>query len=158
MPREMTEDEIGKLLDDRHVSVLTTIGKAGDPVSTPIWYLHRDGVIHILTGRKMAKMHNIRRDPRVSIVVQDERPPYRAVSFRGVAEISDAPDWLRGALVKRYLGAVAAAATGGSQDNENAELMLSIRTDRAVSLDYGPDMAGPAGAWLWLKRFLPKSL
>ena len=80
MPSRLKGRDLERFLAGRHVCVLATIGADGAPVLTPIWYLYRGGKLYMRTGKESAKAANIRRDPRVTVCVQDERPPYRSAT------------------------------------------------------------------------------
>src|SRR3972149_298749 len=106
MPKRMSRAEWERFLAGRHVAVLATLGPDGQPVLTPIWYLHRDGLLYMRTGQESAKAANVNRDPRVTVCIQDERPPNRSVTIRGHASIGTAEEGLDAAIARRYLGAV----------------------------------------------------
>ncbi|WP_232664840.1 PPOX class F420-dependent oxidoreductase [Pseudonocardia sp. TRM90224] len=76
------------LLDSTAVAFVSTIGKAGEPQITPLWFL-RDGEhvrISLVEGRQ--KLRNLRRDPRISLAVVDPARPTYYVELRGqVAEL-----------------------------------------------------------------------
>src|SRR3990172_4504248 len=87
MPGRWKRDKWERFLRGRHVAVLGTIGGDGAPVLTPIWYLYRDGRILMRTGRASVKARNIQRDARVTVCVQDARPPYASIPVHGRAVI-----------------------------------------------------------------------
>ena len=106
MPKRMSRAEWERFLAGRHVAVLATLGPEGRPVLTPIWYLYRDGLLHMRTGMESIKARNVRRDQRVTVCVQDERPPYKSVTIHGLASIEPEKEGLDAAIARRYLGAV----------------------------------------------------
>ena len=161
MPRRMSRTQQERFLAGRRVAVLVTIGEAGRPVSTPIWYLYRDGLFYFRTASDAAKTENIRRDPRVSICVQDERPPYRAVVVQGTAEIREEYDWLARDLPRHYLGFVGGIGyvlTARRDVEEGPEVTLVVRPQRVTTLDYTPDTPLIGRFWLFLRRVLPQWL
>ena len=87
MPHRLPPPQAERFLGGRHIAVLTTVNADGTPLQTPIWYLYRDHLIYMRTAEESTKARNIRRDPRVSLCVQDERPPYRGVTVRGTASL-----------------------------------------------------------------------
>ncbi len=105
MPHRLPPPQAERFLRGRHIAVLTTINADGTPLQTPVWYLYQDGLIYIRTSSNSGKVRNIRRDPRVSICVQDERPPYRGVTVNGTATkrraVTTALALLRRALLAR---------------------------------------------------------
>ena len=94
MPSRMNPEERDRFLQGRHIAVLITTNSEGRPVPTPIWYLYRDGLLYFRTDEASAKVANVRRDPRVSVCVQEERAPYKAVIVHGTASVQNDPKWL----------------------------------------------------------------
>jgi len=90
MPRRFSKAEVDRFLGGRRVAVLGTNGADGSPVLTPIWYLYTDGHLLMRTDKQSVKAKNIARDPRVTVCVQDERPPYASVTVYGKAAIEPA--------------------------------------------------------------------
>jgi PPOX class probable F420-dependent enzyme len=61
--------EIATLLDERVMAHLATC-RDGRPHAAPVWFVHDDGVVEIITtGRKLA---NVRENPRVALSVQKD--------------------------------------------------------------------------------------
>jgi hypothetical protein len=158
MSTRMTRRERERLLSGRHVAVLVTNGADGHPVPTPIWYLYRDGAFYFRTEVDAVKTQNIRRDPRVSICVQDERPPYRALIAYGRAEVAAAQDWLGKSIPRHYLGFIGAIGyerTAQRAIERGPEVALIVRPERFVSFDFGKETPAVGRAWLFARRFLP---
>ncbi|HET9874334.1 MAG TPA: PPOX class F420-dependent oxidoreductase [Mycobacterium sp.] len=90
----MSEAEIAHFVTSRRTGTLATIGRDGQPHLTAMWYGVVDNEIWLETKAKSQKAVNLRRDPRVSFLLEDGHTydTLRGVSFEGVAEIVDAPD------------------------------------------------------------------
>lgn len=158
MPRRMSRRERERFLAGRHVAVLTTIAPDGRPVPTPIWYLYRDGAFLFRTASDAVKTENVRRDPRVSVCVQEERAPYRALIAHGTAELRDTEPWLADALPRHYLGFV--GAIGYKQAARQAieqgpEITLVVRPERWTTFDFTPETPLVGRLWLLAKRVPP---
>ena len=114
---------------------LATIMADGSPHVMPIWFIVEDGQVVFNTGADTVKGRNLRRDPRVSLAVDDEAPPYSFIHIRGVAELSEDPeDLLRTAtlLGARYMG----GERGEEFGRRNAvpgELVVRIRPERIIA-------------------------
>ncbi|MEU5240646.1 PPOX class F420-dependent oxidoreductase [Streptomyces lydicus] len=81
-------DDLKKLLDTPVFVIVTTIQPDGSPQASPVW-VKRDGddlLISTTVGRR--KERNIRRDPRVSVVVQPSDSPYTYAEVRGTATLT----------------------------------------------------------------------
>ena len=90
----MSEDEIGDFVDKSRTGTLATVGPDGQPHLTAMWYAVVDGEIWLETKAKSQKAVNLKRDPRVSFLIEGGQSydTLRGVSFDGVAEIVDDPD------------------------------------------------------------------
>jgi PPOX class probable F420-dependent enzyme len=79
----------------------------GSPQNTVIWFRREGDTLRMTCEPNAVKARNIRRDPRVSVVVEHPEDPYRFVQFRGRAEVIDDPaiGWEEAvAQSRRYLG------------------------------------------------------
>ena len=140
------------------MAVLGTIGADGQPVLTPIWYLYIDGRVVMRTGTDSAKAANIRRDPRVTICVQDERPPYASVTVYGTAKIEGEDAGLGPKIARHYLGALAGAAymrVAAEQIQQSAEVTLVVTPDRVRTENFAGETPLVGKVWLTMKRLLP---
>ncbi|MFM9368108.1 PPOX class F420-dependent oxidoreductase [Streptomyces sp. Da 82-17] len=81
-------DELKALLDTPVFVTVGTIQPDGSPQLSPVW-VKRDGndvLFSTTVGRRKEK--NMRRDPRISIVVQPFDAPYSYAEIRGSAEMT----------------------------------------------------------------------
>ncbi|MEV6323501.1 PPOX class F420-dependent oxidoreductase [Nocardia sp. NPDC051787] len=85
----MSDTEITEFLQRSRIATLATIGPAGTPHLTAMWYALIDGEIWFETKAKSQKAVNLRRDPRVTCLVEagDTYDQLRGVSIEGRAEI-----------------------------------------------------------------------
>ncbi len=161
MPKRMSHAEWEWFLSGRHVAVLATQGPHGEAVLTPIWYLYRDGLLYMRTGRESIKAKNVARDPRVTVCVQDERPPYRSVTVHGRASVELEKEGLDAAIARRYLGSLAGAAylrTAREAVEQSVEATLVVRPERVLTQDFSAETPLVGRLWLLAKRLLPPGL
>ncbi|QUR66863.1 PPOX class F420-dependent oxidoreductase [Mycobacterium spongiae] len=92
----MSEAEIADFVACSRTGTLATVGPDGQPHLTAMWYAVVDGEIWLETKGKSQKTVNLRRDPRVSFLLEggNTYDTLRGVSFEGVAEIVDDPEML----------------------------------------------------------------
>ncbi|QOV97302.1 PPOX class F420-dependent oxidoreductase [Rhodococcus pyridinivorans] len=92
----MTESEIDEFLHRSRVANLATLGPTGTPHLVAMWYAVLDGEIWFETKAKSQKVVNLRRDDRVTVLVEagDTYDQLRGVSIEGRAEIVDDHDRL----------------------------------------------------------------
>jgi PPOX class probable F420-dependent enzyme len=161
MPRRFSKAEQKRFLSGRRIAVLGTIDAQGAPVLTPIWYVCRDGQLLMRTDKQSVKARNIARDPRVTLCVQDERPPYASVTIHGKAVIEPPQDGLGEQMAKHYLGAVGAAGyqrAAAEAIEGGEEVTLVITPERVLTQDFSQETPWFGKAWLVLKRVLPPGL
>lgn len=161
MPKRFSKQEIDRFLSGRHVCVLGTNSPNGAPVLTPIWYLYRDGHILMRTDKGSVKTRNIERDPRVTVCVQDERPPYASVTVYGKATVEPVHEGLGDDMARHYLGAIGAQGykrAASAEIERGEEVTLVITPERALTQDFSPETPWFGKLWLTLKRVLPPQL
>lgn len=64
-----------------------TVREDGRPLVTPIWFIHEDDAIYFTPREKSEWFGCLRRDPRVSLCIDEQPHPYRKVLIDGVAEL-----------------------------------------------------------------------
>jgi PPOX class probable F420-dependent enzyme len=93
----MTAPEVRSHLTRARTMVLVTLGPDGVPDPVPMWFvLDADGRIRMRTYRRSQKVRNLRRDPRVSCLVEDGREygELRGVQLTGTVELVEDPEWV----------------------------------------------------------------
>ena len=85
-------DQLLEFLRPRHHAILLTTRRDGRPQSSPnTCGVDAEGRIVISTYPERAKVHNIRRDPRVSVCVLSDEWNGPWVQVDGTAEVLDLP-------------------------------------------------------------------
>jgi len=88
----MTEAELRDFLAGAQTIILNSIGRDGVPHPMPMWFgIEDDGAIVMTTFKKSQKIQNLRRDPRVSLLVEDGTiySELRGAVLYGTAELLD---------------------------------------------------------------------
>jgi PPOX class probable F420-dependent enzyme len=115
---------------------LATTRADGSPHVTPIWFALDGDEIVFTTHHTSVKARNIARDPRVSLCVDDERPPFSFVIIQGTAsnppeDQADLPAWAT-KLGGRYMGADRAEEYG-KRNGVPGELVMRVRPTRILA-------------------------
>lgn len=113
--------------------------KDGRPLVAPVWFVVEgpDDEPELLfnTGRDTAKGRAIRRDPRLALCVDSERPPYGFVQIQGMATWTEEPAELvrsATAIGARYMGAERAAEFG-RRNGVPGELLVRLRPTKVLA-------------------------
>jgi PPOX class probable F420-dependent enzyme len=90
----MSDAEVAEFIETSRTATLATIGRDGQPHLVAMWYAVLDGQIWFETKTKSQKAVNIRRDDRVTVLIEDgdSYEKLRGVSLEGHAAIVDDPD------------------------------------------------------------------
>ena len=105
----MSDEEIAAFVQQQRTATMATVGPSGMPHLVAMWFAVIDGAIWFETKAKSQKATNLRRDPRLSVMIEDGQTydTLRGVSFEGRGVIVDDPDalWAVGVSVwERYTG------------------------------------------------------
>ena len=88
----MTDAEIAEFVARSRTGTMATISPDGQPHLVAMWYGVLDGEIWVETKAKSQKAVNLRRDPRVSFLIEDGMTydSLRGVSFEGTLTAASA--------------------------------------------------------------------
>jgi len=130
----MTSDEVDALLSELHVAVITTLNRDGSPQSTPVWYMPEKDTIWVIADQDSLKVRNLKRDPRVSIMIASDDSPYRYVVFRGEAKLRDIESLdLPIRMAERYLGKVGGARYMADVDPHPPSTIIELTRNRSAT-------------------------
>ena len=133
---EMNENEIiDFLMEGTRTGKLATVREDGHPHVAPIWFVWNDGKIIFGTMDSSIKAKNIRRNPQVSICVDDESPPYAFVIIQGTAKFSDnQKDLLKWntIIARRYMGEELAEVYG-KRNSVEGSLLVEVTPTKMIS-------------------------
>lgn len=107
----------------------------GHPHVMPVWFVLDGDDVLFTTGRDSVKGSNLRRDPRIALVVDEELPPYSFVHVRGEASWSEDLEEVERYATRiggRYMG----DERGGEFGRRNAvpgELLVRVRPQRVIA-------------------------
>ena len=80
-------EQLAKITKPPVLGILTTVNPDGSPQATPLWYYYDGEYFNITAYPHRVKVRNIRRDPRVTLVVVDTANYGDPLIVSGAAEI-----------------------------------------------------------------------
>jgi PPOX class probable F420-dependent enzyme len=132
----MAEDERRAFLSaGTRTAKLATARADGRAHVAPVWFVLDGDDVLFNTGKTSVKGRNPARDPRATICVDDDRPPYAFVLVEGKATISEEPAELRHWAARiggRYMGEDRAEEFG-ARNGVPGELLVRLRPTRIVA-------------------------
>ncbi len=155
----LTDDEQATFLDERGILMRIAVVRAdGAPLVTPIWFIHRDGAIYFTPREKSEWFACLRRDPRVSLCIDEQPHPYRKVIVDGKAElvhdIGNDDEWrdLYLDIAKRYVNDEGAEGYVRNTINEPRGLYRVVLEDAKVR-SWRMPIEGEDPEGIWHKRY-----
>jgi PPOX class probable F420-dependent enzyme len=129
-----TADQRAFLLQDTRTGKLATVRKDGRPHVVPIWFVLDGNILVFNTGEHTVKAANMRRDPRVTICVDEEIAPFAYIQIEGTTSFSDdEAELLKWAtrIGGRYMGADL-AETFGKRNGVSGELLVRVTPNHII--------------------------
>jgi PPOX class probable F420-dependent enzyme len=135
-------EEAREIIDETHLADLVTLMKDGSPQVTPLW-IDRDGdIIRVNTAEGRQKLLNLKRDPRVAVLILDRADGFRWVQVRGrvIEMIGGDEAWQHiDSLAHKYMG------RAYSGPNDGKRMMLKIQADHVTFANGRGGMPAPKG-------------
>jgi PPOX class probable F420-dependent enzyme len=139
----MSEEEIRELIERSKSLQVATLHRDGSPHLTTLWFAVVDGDIVFETFTKSQKIVNLKRDPRIAVLLEEGEAynELRGVSINGRAELHEDPEVVHGyalAVMRRNQPEIPEESL-----DEVAKMMSAKRTavvvkaERVVSWDHG---------------------
>ena len=133
----LSDPEIRKFLQDgTRTGKLGYLSPGGHPLVAPAWFVVEGDHLVFNTGKDTVKGRSLARDPRTTLTVDLEQPPYAFVQVQGEAELSED----RGELVRtataiaaRYMGAEHAGEFG-KRNAVPGELVVRLRPVKVIAV------------------------
>jgi PPOX class probable F420-dependent enzyme len=130
------EDYRAFMLGTARTGKLATVRADGRPHVAPIWFDMDGDVIVFNTSENSIKGKNIRRDPRIMLCVDDEKPPFAYALIEGTAEIANlSPEELiywAGRIAGRYMGQ-GQAESYGKRNGVPGEYLIRLTPTRILA-------------------------
>jgi PPOX class probable F420-dependent enzyme len=132
----VTDPEISAFLTSgTRTGKLAYASADGRPLVVPVWFIIEDGCVVFNTGKKTAKGRALARDPRTTLCVDLDEPPYAFVQVQGNAELSEDPGELlrtATAIGARYVG-LDQAEEFGKRNGVPGELVVRLRPTKVLA-------------------------
>ncbi|MEV7288570.1 PPOX class F420-dependent oxidoreductase [Streptomyces sp. NPDC093252] len=136
MAQKMTDEEWRAFVSHgTRTGKLATVRADGSPHVAPIWFVLDGNDLVFNTGKGSVKGRNLLRDGRISLCVDDDRPPFDFVILHGRARISEDLDELRhwaGRIGARYMGEERGAELG-ERNGVPGELLVRVAIDKVLA-------------------------
>lgn len=139
----MSDEEVTAFLERSRTATMATIGPTGHPHLIAMWYGLIGGKIYFETKAKSQKAVNLRRDPRISVMVESGHTydQLRGVAIEGTAHLIEdtgADEYWAAAnsVFERYNGEVTDETRPFVEMMMNKRIVVRVDPDRVRSWDH----------------------
>ena len=136
---QLSPGEQAAFFREHKKAALATIDKDGFPHVVAMNYFARDGAFYMTSYGKAQKVVNIRRNPRVALMVEtgDSYPELRGVMIRGRCEILEGVDAVKAAFETRAEAqSNPAPVQEGAAASAPKRVVLKIVPEKIISWDH----------------------
>jgi PPOX class probable F420-dependent enzyme len=133
----LTQDELVAFLNEAPVARLSSINPDGTIHIAAVYFKYDNGDILIGTQDVTHKARNIKRNPNVTLLIDNQAPPWKGVLIYGEAEL-DYDDVVakRILIFERYMPAENAQKLATGLANSYAPVVIRVKPKRMTSYDY----------------------
>jgi len=136
---QLTPEEQAAFLQEGHKAALATLDKDGFPHVVAMGFMAKDGAIYMTSYAKAQKVLNIRRNPKVGLMIEAGKNygDFRGLMIRGRCEIIEDP-----ALVAATIQTLQEAQRGKTEAPREAILsapkrvILKLTPEKVASWDH----------------------
>ena len=132
--QQLTNEHTHYLMDQVRTAKLAIVRKDGRPHVTPVWFELDGDTLIFTTWHTSIKAVNIKRDGRVCLCVDDEKPPFSYIQIEGIAVLSTDSEALKywsTRIAARYMGEELAEAYG-KRNSVEGELLVRVTPTKVV--------------------------
>lgn len=131
--------EAEKLAEGKNFAAVSTVLPSGRLQTQIIWVHVENGRIALNTEVHRVKYKNVKRDPRITVLIRDEDDPYRYAEVRGhVAETTTGPQ------ARAQIDEIAMKYTGQKYPDENIKserVIIWVTPERQTFIDQSRGVA-----------------
>jgi PPOX class probable F420-dependent enzyme len=144
----LSETEIAEFLRSGRNLQVATLGPNGYPHLTTLWYVIVDGQIAFRSFRKSQRVANLRRDPRLTVLVEvgDSMVNLRGVMIQGRAQLVDDRD-----LVLRLYAEVTEKYEGVHVEPEGRDAIFGAWADKNIAVLVEPERVATWDHTKWVR-------
>jgi nitroimidazol reductase NimA-like FMN-containing flavoprotein (pyridoxamine 5'-phosphate oxidase superfamily) len=133
----LTQDELVAFLKEAPIARLSSMNPDGTIHTAPVFFKYDDGDILIGTQEVTRKVRNSKQNPNVTVLIDNQVPPYKGVVIYGEAEL-DYEDVIakRISIFERYMPTENARGLATGLANHYDPVIIRVKPKRMTSYDY----------------------
>lgn len=133
----MTDQEIEDFLNQAPIARLCSHNPDGTIHIAPLVFTYNNGEIVLGTQKMSRKVRNIQRNSAVTVLIDTQAPPHKAVLIYGRAELDEqAVIAKRVAIFEKYRTREEAEALTNQLASHYEPIIIRVKPEQIVSFDY----------------------
>lgn len=138
-----TNDELESFLKEAPIARFSTANEDGTIHTVPVWYRYENGELLLGTQDVTRKVRNVKRDNKVTVLIDIPGPPLKGVVIYGRAQLDyENPIPKRVSIFERYMPRDKAQALAQGLANLWKLVIVRVKPEKIISYDYGKDPTG----------------
>jgi nitroimidazol reductase NimA-like FMN-containing flavoprotein (pyridoxamine 5'-phosphate oxidase superfamily) len=133
--RNLEKGEIETLLQEARIARVCCHNEDGTIHATPVWFKYENGIINIPILSQSRKARNLKRNRKVTILVDMVKPP-RGVMIYGTAELDDVDVIAKAIRVNEKYTSKEKAKAMVEDFFEETDLIMTVKPERMVTFHY----------------------
>jgi PPOX class probable F420-dependent enzyme len=135
---QLSPEEQAAFFREQHQAALATVDQDGFPHVVGMNYVAKDGAFYMTSYGKAQKVVNIRRNPRVGLMVESggSYSELRGVMVRGRCEIIEGPEAVQGVFAAMAERDGARTPAVGAAQSAPKRVVLKVVPEKVVSWDH----------------------
>jgi PPOX class probable F420-dependent enzyme len=132
-----TPEELAAFLEDAPLARLATHNPDGTIHLVAVYFRYAGGEFLLGTQAMTRKVRNIERDPRVTLLIDNQSPPWQGVMVYGTAALDPVdPVAKRASIFERYMDAEDARGFASTLAEQYEPAVIRVTPTRISSWDY----------------------
>jgi nitroimidazol reductase NimA-like FMN-containing flavoprotein (pyridoxamine 5'-phosphate oxidase superfamily) len=139
----LSTDEVDEFLVKAPIATLCTQNTDGTIHAAPLFFKYDQGELLFGTQNDARRIKNIKNNPNVTIVIDDEHPPFKGVVLYGKAKL-DYDDVIpkRVAIFEKYMPKPNAEKLANGLAAMRKPVVIRVKPSKVTSYDYAKDPTG----------------
>jgi PPOX class probable F420-dependent enzyme len=133
----LTPEELAAFLEDAPIARLATHNPDGTIHCVPLYFRYAGGDFLLGTQAMTRKVRNVERDPRVTLLIDNQSPPWKGAMIYGTAALDTVdPVAKRTVIFERYMDPDDARGLASTLADSYEPAVIRVTPSRISSWDY----------------------
>jgi len=139
----LTQGELDEFLVKAPIATLCTQNSDGTIHAAPLFFRYEKGELLFGTQNDARRIKNIKKNPNVTVLIDDEHPPFKGVVLYGKAQLDyDEVIPKRVVIFEKYMPKPNAQKLADGLAALRKPVVIRVKPNKITSYDYAKDQSG----------------